>query len=285
MTRDLVGEIFAARDGEAVPESVEEKVVTDEHDESEPLPETEGHEGPTDPPKPHLPEEREDGRMVPIRAVQEEREKRRKYTDEVTDLRAQISAFQRNQDEMAAYLRQQIQAQRQAPQQPQQPQEFNWDDPRSEISRAVQAALNPIGATVQNLRETTSRNRAYDKHGEEKVNAAYSRMETLVREHGPAHPVYQAIMRSGDMWGDLVNWHSQASLQDEIGNDPAAYEERIRAKLIEQLKSEGVPVGSQGSPRVAASALPTSLSGVRSSAPRTGPGWSGPSSIKDILKR
>ena len=68
----------------------------------------------------------------------------------------------------------------------------------------------------------------------------------------------------------MIDSNATARLHEEIGTDPAAYEQRLRAKW-EQERGAGPP------PRVSAAGLPPSLANARAErAPRGTNGFAGP---------
>lgn len=72
----------------------------------------------------------------------------------------------------------------------------------------------------------------------------------------------------------------------EIGDDPTAYEQKLRDKIMAELQAsqqtaETAPVQTQA----AAPVLPKTLATSRSAGPRSAPTWTGPTALNDILKR
>lgn len=79
-----------------------------------------------------------------------------------------------------------------------------------------------------------------------------------------------------DPWGDLVKWHKGQRALAEIGDDPAAYAERVRAQIMQEVAS-----ARQSAPIPAA----PSLAGQPNLGARVAPTWNGPTSLDDILGR
>jgi hypothetical protein len=67
----------------------------------------------------------------------------------------------------------------------------------------------------------------------------------------------------------------------DLGDDPAAYRERIRAELAAEMANGTAPMP----PVSPAAGLQPSLANVRSAAPRGAPAFSGPPSLGDIVRR
>ena len=283
-------EILKARDEGA---SVDEKPVVDFPEETaalepvEPAPAGRGPspERPGGDARPQV-EDDDDGDEgergpVPYQALKAERQKAKRYTEEVADLRRQLS------DLTNAVLQQRQQPQQ--PQQPEQPPEFDWDNPHATIDQRVEARVQreraAIAAEFQKQREATQSQFAMTRHGEDVVKAAYKALAEA-RESDPNWPQdYQKIMRSGDQYEAMVQWHKQRKVLQEIGPDPEAYKAKIRAEYLEELRTGRVMDEPRAeTPRErSGTVMPSNLSGARSVGSRTGPTWSGPSSIKDIF--
>lgn len=94
-----------------------------------------------------------------------------------------------------------------------------------------------------------SERRAIKAHGKEVVDAAY--------EAAKAAGLSDQFARSPDPYDDLVEWHSKAKAFAEVGDDPKAFESRIR----EQVRAEVLAELKAGGPGAAAAAskFPQSL--------------------------
>lgn len=73
----------------------------------------------------------------------------------------------------------------------------------------------------------------------------------------------------------------------EIGDDPTAYEQKLREKIMAELQAsqqttaEAAPVQTQA----AAPVLPKTLATSRSAGPRSAPTWTGPTPLNDVIRR
>jgi hypothetical protein len=126
---------------------------------------------------------------------------------------------------------------------------------------------------------------AIDKHGQETVDAAFNELAQLRTKGDPSFAAdYQRIMSSPHPYGTLVEWHRKRQAVAEIGDDPAAYKEKLEAELRAKLMAE-----LQASPPPSASAppatMPSNFATSRNVGNRSGPAWSGTQSISDIFKR
>lgn len=71
----------------------------------------------------------------------------------------------------------------------------------------------------------------------------------------------------------------------EIGDDPTAYEQKLRDKIMAEIQASQQPAETQQPATQAAPVLPKTLATTRSAGPRSAPTWTGPTSLNDILKR
>ncbi|MDX1738322.1 MAG: hypothetical protein R3261_08790 [Alphaproteobacteria bacterium] len=92
----------------------------------------------------------------------------------------------------------------------------------------------------------------------------------------PAHYVYEKC--------------KQHKFQQEIGHNPDEYRARLRAEIMEELKqgsslqsADSSPEVQSGMPQHIKVRHPQSLSGHSNARARSGPAWSGPASLDEIL--
>jgi hypothetical protein len=229
----------------------------------------------------------DEGATVPRGALEAEREKRRKYTDEVADVRKALADVQRQNAEMAqALLRQQ-----QPQPQPQPPPEFDWDNPHQTIDQRVEQRITQerqiIAAEFQRQREELQSNIAISHHGEDVVKAAYQALAEARDSDPNWGQDYTRIMRSPNQYEAMVAWHKQRSALKEVGSDLEAYKARIRAEYLEELRNgngqtNGRDLVEEDELPVRRPRMPSDLSTARSVGSRSGPAFVEPS-IKDIL--
>jgi hypothetical protein len=122
---------------------------------------------------------------------------------------------------------------------------------------------------------------------------AYTAMLELAENGDPS--VVRGVYASSDPGEALVTWFKRSQAIQEIGDDPAAYKQRLRdelkAEILAELQAGGgtQPNGQQQQQPNGNNALPpnmpSKLAGVRSVAPRQGPAWGGPAPIADIFDR
>lgn len=223
----------------------------------------------------HEGEESEHGqRMVPQQALHAEKQKVKRYTEQVADFEKKLTereaAWERRFEQLIGVVK---------PKEPElQAPEF-WDKPED----FVKAQLSPVTQQIQQQREEFSQLMAVEKHGADTVSAAYAALEAELRSNPAAGAQYQSIMKSAHPYGALVEWHKRAQAQAEIGSDPEAY----KAKLREELKAEFLAETQGGTQQAQTPApvMPSDLASVRNVGNRSGPAWSGPQSLNDIFKR
>lgn len=85
-----------------------------------------------------------------------------------------------------------------------------------------------------------------------------------------------AMGRSQHPWKFAYDKAKQAEMLQEIGTDPVAYRARLEAEIRASMTPTPVPT-------VPAVQIPASLNGARSVAPRSAPGFTGPTPLSQIL--
>lgn len=198
----------------------------------------------------------EPGTMVPLKALEEERKGRQDWKEKAIRFEEELK-----------HLRSSPQ-QSQTQQQPQQAAPLTYE----------QALLNER----MNMSEMMVR----QQHGDEKISEALATFQAAVAKN-PALGAELAQQRHPWQW--MYDQATRMKALEEIGSDPAAYRERIRAEIEAELKAAHPAAETEQSvaaaPAAAAPVLPKSLATTRSAAPRSAPVWTGPTSLNDILKR
>ena len=185
--------------------------------------------------------------MVPSWRLREEAEQRRA-------LEARLAELERERAEAAKA-------------QPKEPVEI-WDDPNAFLTTHVEKAVQPVQAALQQQREYFSKLLAETKHGPETVANAYKAIAEGINARNPeAVHAYQRIMQSMDPYGELVAWHKRQSILSEIGDDPAAYRNKIleeamkdpsfQAKVLEATRSQASTTTAAPGRTASITALPS----------------------------
>lgn len=214
-----------------------------------------------------------DGRqkMVPHEALHAEKQKVKRYTDEVVDLRKSNETLQRQ----IAEVLQRIPVPKVEPQQP--PDQF--EDFQGATRHAVKPEIDRVGQALM----ANAQMIAGIKYGDEKVTEAESAFKQAF-ESGKIDPAdAQKVLASPNVFAAAVQWHQRQIAQAEIGDDPAAFRARVEAELREKITAE-LQQGNQQQDKPA-QVLPSNLAGARNVGSRSGPAWSGPTPIIDIFKR
>lgn len=111
-------------------------------------------------------------------------------------------------------------------------------------------------------------------------------MVMLCAEQAAKNPALQAqLAASPHPWDFAYKEGKRLKLMQEMGDNPADFEAKIRAKVIAELQSNGQ--GTAAAPTSAAPSappLPQSLATARSSAWRTAPAFTGPTPIGSLFE-
>lgn len=227
------------------------------------------------------PPEKHEPQNAPIAALKDERAKRQRAEQEAERLRAQLAAFQQQQARPAPPTPAQPVAQQ--PQQ-QAPQDF-WADPEAFVKgvreQAVSEAEERMFQTRLALSEAVARREPDYEEAERALEAfaatspdARAEIAKTLRTHpAPAMWALQAGRQliAAQRWTPVMQQHS----------DPEAY---INAEVERRLQERMAATPPQPAPSALPN-LPVSLAGARNTAPRSGPGWSGPPSTQQLFGR
>lgn len=193
-------------------------VIDDDIDEDEGTePEEQEEEEPEAESEPEQPPPQQERRGIPPGRLREEAEARRAAEAEARELRARIDALER--------------AQRQPPQPPpQQPPQQQGPDMFADPEGWAAAERARMMQEFNNRRFNDSLADAAEQHGE-KFQEAWKAINALAP--GPeSAAIAQRIYNAPNPGREVMKWHQQQSLMAEIGNDPAAYRDRMRQELL-----------------------------------------------------
>lgn len=215
-------------------------------------------------------------RMVPHQALHAERQKVRRYTEEVADFRKALAdtnaAFERRMAQLVEAI---------APRQASPPVPDFFDNPQIATRHEVVQTVSPEFDRINQTLHSFARDQAVGRFEEAKVNEAEQAFLGALRA-GQLDPAdYRRVVGSPNRYAEAVRWHQRQSARAEIGDDPSAYKARLEAELREKILSE---LGGAGAQRFAL-ATPSNLAGARNVGSRSGPAWSGPASLNDIFDR
>ena len=233
-----------------------------------PIVETNNQE-PPETPAPETPEagEQPQGqKMVPHEALHAEKQKVKRYTEQIASFEKTISerdaAWERRFGQLLEKL---------TPQQQEQPIDW-YADPSAATRQELGKAISPLEQKFSSLETQIMRLSAVQQHGAEKVSAFEKYVQDAYNRGDPEMAALSAAMRgSPDPIGVGLQWFEKKTF------DPAAERERIKNELLAEMQSQQPPT----SPAV----LPTGLATARNVGNRSGPAWSGPPALADIFKQ
>jgi hypothetical protein len=211
-------------------------------------------------------------RMVPHQALHAERQKVRRYTEEVADFRKALA------ETNAAFERRIAQVVEAISPRPAPPDFF--DNPELATRHEVVQTVSPEFERINQTLHSFARDQAIDRFDEGKVNGAEQAFLGALRA-GQLDPAdYRRVVGSTNRYAEAVRWHQRQSARAEIGDDPSAYKARLEAELREQILAELGGAGARF-----AQLAPSNLAGARNVGARGGPAWTGPATLNDIFDR
>lgn len=219
--------------------------------------------------------EQQGQRMVPQAALHAEKQKVKRYTEEVADFRKQLA------DSNAAWERRMAQlVEAVKPKQEAQAAPDFYEDPVAASRHAVSPQFEQFNQVIL----ANAKLVAETKYGDEAVGTAEQAFIDALQSQKLDPADYHKVVNSPNRYAAAVQWHKRQQAQAEIGDDPAAF----RAKVEAELKAKyGITEDGQQAqqPAKPAPVLPSNLAGARSVGARSGPAWSGPATLNDIFNR
>lgn len=163
------------------------------------------------------------------------------------------------------------------------PQQSNLPDPLEDPLAYAQALRSEFGSQMQNFQlQTTltlSERFARQQHGPEAFEECRAWLST--------RPDMEAwAIQQPDPWNAAFAQYQGERLREEIGDDPKAYEQRLREKILAELNAaQAAPAASNpAQPPTMRSAPPPPSSTARAAAPRDQAGrFTGPTPMADIF--
>lgn len=189
--------------------------------------------------------------MVPLAALQEERQKSRTVSERLAQIEQMIQASQRQGQQAEP---------RKLPDMFEQPEAYTQT-----IMQMMEERKSDI---IAEMSERFTRS----KHGDEVVDVAFKTAE--------AAGVLDQFRGKKDPWGELVKWHKQHTVMSEIGADPDAWRAQERERLRQEVLAE---LAGQSQKQAAARGAP-SLASQPNLGARAAPAWGGPTPLSEILK-
>ncbi|MNV34798.1 hypothetical protein D3C71_1262290 [compost metagenome] len=93
------------------------------------------------------------------------------------------------------------------------------------------------------------------------------------------------LMQQRHPWEFVYLQGTRLLALQEIGDDPAAYKERLRQELLAELSAQQPQTNEAAAAPAPTAALPTSLATARSAAGRTAAAYTGPTPFEDLFKK
>lgn len=156
----------------------------------------------------------EKGRLIPLTALLDERDKARKHREEAEKLRRELEELRKPKERP------------EAPDVLMDPEGFQRHVSQTVEQRLWNERLNMSEAIVR------------DRYGDEAVNAAQQAFQERLQRQ-PA--LYAELQRQPNPYGWLVEWHKRESFLSEV-QDPDKWREqereRIRAELLAEVQSQ-----------------------------------------------
>lgn len=113
----------------------------------------------------------------------------------------------------------------------QQPAPDRWENPDAYEAHRDQI----LAQQFQQLRYQTLENNAYARFGYDTVQKA---MEAAFAETNRNPQLDRMLSSAPNPWEAAVQWHKQHTVLQEVGEDPTAYKERVRAETLAAVKSD-----------------------------------------------
>lgn len=238
---------------------------------------TEQPEGQPEPSSNDEPQTDERG-MVPVAALQAERQKAKRYTEQVAEFQQKLEQQNAQWEQRFAQMMSAVQP-RQAQPEPAPAPEI-WDDPNAFVRSQAQEMVSPL----QQQMLAMARDVAEVRYQPETVKAAEEAFNRAAAAGQLDPEIYRRIQTSPNPFAAAVQWHQHTATMSEIGADPAAWraqkEAEIRAQVMAELQSGQQPAGNQPAP-----VMPSNFAVARNVGTRAGPAWSGPPTLDDIFRR
>lgn len=216
--------------------------------------------------------------MVPVAALQAERQKAKRYTEQVAEFQTKLEQQNAQWEQRFSQIMSAVVPKQAQPDEAPAP-DF-WADPEAAMRSQATEVISPLQQQMRAMAREVAEVRYQPETVEKAVNAFDSAAKT-----GQIDPeIYRRIMAAPNPYAAAVQWHQHTSTMSEIGSDPAAYKaklaDEIRAQVMAELQSGQQPAGAQP-----AQPMPSNFAAARNVGTRAGPAWGGPTPLNDIFKR
>ena len=132
-----------------------------------------------------------------------------------------------------------------------------------------------MGDQLQKIQQSTraemSEVMAIEAYGQDVVNEAFA----AAKASGEG----ARFLNSRHPYGDMVKWHKQQRVLQEIGDDPDAYRQKIETEVRQKIEAD---IAAQQAKQMAAQA-PPSMAKTNGTGGSADPGWQGPTTLDSII--
>jgi hypothetical protein len=223
-------------------------------------------------------EQRQGQKMVPHEALHAEKQKVRRYTEEVSDFRRSNEALQRQVNELLQRIP--------VPQKEQQQPPDWFENPEAATQHVVQSELTPQLTQFNQALLAIAKDNAITRFTEDAVNEAETAFISAMQSGKLDQADFQKVVSSPNRYAAAVQWHKRQLAQAEVGDDPSAYRAKIEAEVLAKYGIQpGTQQQAQPGNAAAPSLMPSNIAGAPNVGARSGPAWSGPAPLNDIFNR
>lgn len=224
------------------------------------------------------PEGQQGQKMVPHEALHAEKQKVKRYTEQVSDFQRQLTETNAAWERRMAELVKAVSPKQEPPAKP----DF-FENPETATQHVVQQHVSPQFEQINQQLLAIARDNAETRFTSETVATAEQEFIKALQSKTLDPADYQKVVSSPNRYAAAVQWHKQQQAKAEIGDDHVAYKAKLEAEILAKhgLTAEGAAaeVPAQQKPAV----MPSNLAGARNVGSRSGPAWSGPPSLQDIF--
>jgi hypothetical protein len=222
--------------------------------------------------------EQRGSKMVPHEALHAEKQKVKRYTEQVSDFQRQLSETNAQWERRMAQLVEAVKPKQEAAP----PPDF-FENPSAATRHEVQQFASPQFEQINQQLLAIARDNAETRFTPETVNEAEQAFISAYQSQKLDPADYQKVISSPNRYAAAVQWFKREQAKAEIGDDVTAFRAKVEAEI---LAKHGITPGEQqAAPAARAPVMPSNLAGARNVGARSGPAWSGPSPIDDIFNR
>jgi hypothetical protein len=215
-------------------------------------------------------------RMVPQQALHAEKQKVKRYTEQVSDFQRQLSETNAAWERRMAQLVEAVKPKQEAAPAP----DF-FENPSAATRHEVQQFATPQFEQINQQLLAIARDNAETRFTPETVNEAEQAFISAMQSQKLDPADYQKVVSSPNRYAAAVQWFKREQAKADIGDDVTAFRAKVEAEILAKHGiTEQQPAEQQRAP-----VMPSNLAGARNVGARSGPAWAGPTPIGDIFNR